>query len=496
MANIYEIVFGLQKKYRFKNCFQQEEEQLLLHAVHNSNVENVEALLNEGIPPDEACQHEVTPLYVAVQNNDKICTKLLVNFGANVNQHFTAIDADDHEIDITPLILASCLNHTEILEILLSAKACIDEKAHNGMNALMFAVANKSIDCVTILTNNAASVNDTDNQNSSSLMIAANIGNVEMIEALISKGANVDHVNSFGNTALVLSILHADEKCIDSLLKAGASTNIRKVDQSNLLMAAQWYAPSDKITNIVTLLVEGGCEVNAQNEIGQTPLFAAIERKSTETIKYLLQAGSDLNKKTIHNVTPLSYAAATASLSEVKLLLEAGADPDCGHPLTTVAHPDTLAHSGAKQVIANQLIIAGANINTVDPEFGTALVTASFIGSELLVMTALHTKAKINVANIYPTDACTKVNNSHTLAMLLASGESCSEVFKQHEYPAVFNFVQSTEKEKKLKNHCRQALRQHLIKIGNKMNLFLLIPSLPLPPLLRSYLLYNMFRKY
>ena len=218
-----------------------------------------------------------------------------------------------------------------------------------------------------------------------------------------------------------------------------------------------------------------------------------LKKKSTETIKYLLQAGSNLNKRIIHNVTPLSYAASTASLSEVNLLLEAGADPDIGHPLTTVAHPNDLAYSRAKQVIANQLIIVGANINTVDPEFGTALVTASFIGSELFVMTALHAKAKINIANIYPTDVGTKVSNSHTLSMLLASGESCSEVFKQHEYPVVFNFVQSTQNEKKLKNHCRQAIHQHLIKIGN---LLLLVPSLPLPALLRSYLLYNMFRKY
>ena len=178
--------------------------------------------------------------------------------------------------------------------------------------------------------------------------------------------------------------------------------NIHNVDQSNLLITAQWYAPCDKITNIVTLLVEGGCEVNAPNEIGETPLFAAIEKKSTETIKYLLQAGSNLNKKTIHNVTPLSYAASTASLSEVNLLLEAGADPDIGHPLTTVAHPNDLAYSRAKQVIANQLIIAGANINTMDPEFGTALVTASFIGSELLVMTALHAKSKNQYCKYLP----------------------------------------------------------------------------------------------
>ena len=495
MAYIYEIVFGLRKKYRFKNCFQ-EEEHLLLRAVHDSNAEKVKALLNEGTPPDQACQHDVTPIYVAVQNNDKMCTNLLVNFGANVNKHITTIDADDHEIDMTPLILASCLNHTEIVEILLNAEASIDEKAHNGMNALMFALANKSIDCVTILLNNGASVNDTDHQNTSSLMIAANNGNVEMIKALISKGASVDCVNIYGNTALMTSVCQAHEKCIDLLLKSGASTNISNLYQSSLLMNAQWYSPHDKITNIVRLLVDGGCEVNAQNEIGETPLFVAVEKRNTETIKYLLQVGSDLNKKTIHNVTALSYAASNASLSEVNLLLEAGADPDIGHPLTTVAHPNALAYSGAKQVIANQLITVGANINSVDPEFGTALVTASFIGSELLVMTALHRKAKINIANIYPTHVSTQVSNSHTLSMLLAAGESCSEVFKQQEYPVVFNFVQCTQNEKKLKNHCRQTIRQHLIKMGNKVKLFLLIPTLPLPPLLRSYLLYNMFRKY
>ena len=48
--------------------------------------------------------------------------------------------------------------------------------------------------------------------------------------------------------------------------------------------------------------------------------------------------------------------------------------------------------------------------------------------------------------------------------MLLGAGESCSEVFKQQEYLTVFKSVQSTQNEKKLKNHCCQTIYQHLKK--------------------------------
>ena len=204
MAYIREIVFGLQKKYRFKHCFPLAEPPLL-RAVHDSNIEVVKRILNQGTLPDEPCKHKVTPLYVAIQNNNKMCTDMLVSFGANVNKHLTTIDADDDEIDMTPLILVSCLNHTEVVEILLHAKASVDEKAHDGMNALMFALANQSLECATMLLNNGASVNVIDDKYTSPLMVVANNGNVEMMGALISKGANVNHVNIFNNTPLAMS---------------------------------------------------------------------------------------------------------------------------------------------------------------------------------------------------------------------------------------------------------------------------------------------------
>ena len=86
MAYIRENVFGLKKKYQFKHCFPLAESPLL-RAVHDSNIEVVKRILNQGTLPDEPCKHKVTPLYVAIQSNVKMWTGMLVSFGANVNIH-------------------------------------------------------------------------------------------------------------------------------------------------------------------------------------------------------------------------------------------------------------------------------------------------------------------------------------------------------------------------------------------------------------------------
>ena len=71
------------------------------HAVHESNQQIVEKLLKQGMSPNERCQHKITPLQIAVQNNDEKCVDLLIKFGTDVNTHVTVIDADKAEIDMT-----------------------------------------------------------------------------------------------------------------------------------------------------------------------------------------------------------------------------------------------------------------------------------------------------------------------------------------------------------------------------------------------------------
>ena len=51
------------------------------------------------------------------------------------------------------------------------------------------------------------------------------------------------------------------------------------------------------------------------------------------------------------------------------------------------------------------------------------------------------------------------------------------------------NFLQSDETTLQIK--CRQAIRKHLKELGRHTNLFTRIAQLPLPTLLKSFLLFN-----
>ena len=105
MNRIAEIVFGLKQQYCLKDCYQMVESDLH-HAVHESNQGIIERLLKEGMSPNQRCQHKITPLQIAVLNNDEKSVDILIKFGADVNTHVTVIDADETEIDMTPLAIA------------------------------------------------------------------------------------------------------------------------------------------------------------------------------------------------------------------------------------------------------------------------------------------------------------------------------------------------------------------------------------------------------
>jgi ankyrin repeat protein len=80
---------------------------------------------------------------------------------------------------------------------------------------------------------------------------------------------------------------------------------------------------------VVENLVSHGCEINAFDELGKTPLHYAVLREHFAVIEYLLRHGADVNahdERVIGN-TPLGEAAGTCSVQLAQLLLNFGADP-------------------------------------------------------------------------------------------------------------------------------------------------------------------------
>ena len=78
--------------------------------------------------------------------------------------------------------------------------------------------------------------------------------------------------------------------------------------------------------NLIRALLEAGANINAAGRRGTTPLHLAVERNRIESAQALLQAGANINTQNKAGDTPLREAVNGRNTDMVKLLLEHGAD--------------------------------------------------------------------------------------------------------------------------------------------------------------------------
>jgi ankyrin repeat protein len=75
----------------------------------------------------------------------------------------------------------------------------------------------------------------------------------------------------------------------------------------------------------VPTLLKAGCDVNAANASGATPLHAAAGAGAVTVMRLLLQAGAAVDVQDTQGWTPLCTAAAASHVDAVQLLLQHGA---------------------------------------------------------------------------------------------------------------------------------------------------------------------------
>ncbi|MGC8638706.1 MAG: ankyrin repeat domain-containing protein [Isosphaeraceae bacterium] len=79
----------------------------------------------------------------------------------------------------------------------------------------------------------------------------------------------------------------------------------------------------------VKRLIAEGLDVNAFDELGNTPLHWAAMKEHLEVAAFLIEAGADVNAHDEAQIgnTPLAEIAGNCSLAMARLLVDAGADP-------------------------------------------------------------------------------------------------------------------------------------------------------------------------
>ena len=172
---------------------------ILHYACEQNNVALVKTILEKNINPDPKSSvrlHTKTPLYIAAVRGEPEIVKLLLDYGADPNNHDRGI-----------IGYAGTL---EIAEILFSRGAKINKVIKDGYFGGQLPIHNvsrsKNIDVARFLIEHGAKINAQDNDGKTPLHIAVSFVNYELIPLYLEHGADPCIRDKDGKTPIDIAL--------------------------------------------------------------------------------------------------------------------------------------------------------------------------------------------------------------------------------------------------------------------------------------------------
>lgn len=207
------------------------------------------------------------------------------------------------------------------------------------------------------------------------LLSAASAGDLEVVELLIKRAdVDLDARNAKGATALHLASFAGHPRVAKALVDGGADVNAADNVGQTVLQYASASAATGGVS-VVELLLDRGASMTATDARGGTALHYAASRGSCPVVDLLLRRGAGMETKTEIGDTPLAIAALSGRLGAVRLLLRQGADVHCtandGH--TALFRAAFNGHRGVAQVLLDN----GVDVNATTTAGASALMVAA-----------------------------------------------------------------------------------------------------------------------
>jgi uncharacterized protein len=367
------------------NAADRTGETALMAAARVGAVDGVTLLLDHGAAVDARDPvFQQTALMIAVRENQPGVVMLLLSRGADVHAKTrtgatpawvlpNSVPGFGHGVGIvrgglpdrglrppvpgamSPLLYASRDGRLEIVRMLLTANADINQTDGNGITPLIAAITNNHVAVARLLVDRGADINAADWYGRTPLWAAVETRNMdvdnatfvnsidrapylELIEVLLQKGANpnvrikevppirraflrvtgsLSWVDFTGQTPFLTASLAGDLRVMRLLLAHGADPHIPTFAGTTALMAAagvNWVFDQtfdegpEALLGAVKLCYELGLDVNAVNSMGLTAVHGAANRGSDEIIRFLVEKGAALDIKDKEGRSPLTWA--------------------------------------------------------------------------------------------------------------------------------------------------------------------------------------------
>ncbi|WP_407428861.1 ankyrin repeat domain-containing protein [Treponema sp.] len=360
----------------------------------DSPVQVLSLLVSNGAQINERNKQGVTPLCLAIECQHPQQVKFFAQNGADIY-------AEDMNGN-SPLSKALEQESPEMLSTLVSA-ANIASKDSSGNTALHAAVNKDApFDHIKYLVDAGADVNARNKNGDSVLFLTVQKNRRDAGDLLLEKDADIFATNTQNNSPLRVALTRGGE-LQDWLITSKTLNSTDGSGNTPLHYAAEW-----KLNNAIVSLIQKGAKVQAKNANGETALFSAVRGDSPSTINILIDNGlvidskDKLGRDNLGN-TPLHAAVKWNAFSAAKTLISLGVDVDAQNLSGKTALSD--ACRSAKKEMSVLLIQNGADINATDATGRTVLMDAISSNNEEMVKLLLGYGANVHVQEMFGRNA-------------------------------------------------------------------------------------------
>lgn len=235
---------------------------------------------------------------------EEVFIKASLNDLAFVKQNMTHLEMVD-EKKKSLLHYAVTGRAMDVIKYLLDLNISVNLVDQYGETPLFDCARKGKLQIAKLLLSHYAQVNVENRHQETPIFFAAQKGDLDMIKLLIESGAFLNRETQDGRLPIHYAITGGQTDVIDYLLKESKQSYYLKDSSGQTLLH---YAAKTSNLAMMNKLINVGLDVNALNDVFETPIFNAVRFGTIDTIKALLNADAFIDIKNRRYETPLDLA--------------------------------------------------------------------------------------------------------------------------------------------------------------------------------------------